>query len=620
MASPARKRRPSSFRGSYSDDVHVSAKEIATDVLRSLGFGDDVVSQLLGRVSIAGPTEPFLPCVFRVTDAMTALQLSVASLANLWGLRRNGYLQDVRVSTETASMQFFSAFSFEISARKMFPNLPGPEDRPLLWREWTPSLTGFAEPDVTARFGSVYWQLWETGDGRYVFLSPFINPYPPEKLLELVGFQQPEIPRFFSLLEKDEGIPEALEAMRRALKRIPSAMDLEKAMFKEKAGGCWAIKTLDEFLDGDQGVWSAAHDQIHVEQVGTDKWGPAGFGEPVKEGEGLYKGIKVVEMTRIVMGPVISSFLANMGADVVRIASETVNEMPNWNFTQTTNKRCIALNLKDPKDKAVMDRLLDEADVVLQNNAYGAVERLGYGFDDLCKRFANRKKGFVYCEGNSLGFTGPWASSGGFDQVGQICSGAAFAMGREVHGHGEGAGPAGVKPHFFPSTICDATTGMSGAVGLHAALYRRATEGGSYRVRVALARSGMFYQELGMYQSKALRKKARFFGVMDAFFQYHEALRDTMPHLFSDEHWMRFRDSPFGGVPLRIVRPAFSLSRNPVAVRIQPRPLGYDSTPASRIAMRGELRWLDEQARDVERDGDEWWFRTVEGGADSAKL
>lgn len=94
-----------------------------------------------------------------------------------------------------------------------------------------------------------------------------------------------------------------------------------------------------------------------------------------------------------------------------------------------------------------------------------------------------------------------------FCTVGQICSGAAVAMGREVHGDSRDGKPNGVKPWFFPGTMCDATTGVSGATGLHAAIHRRAVEGGSYRVRVALARTGMFYQEVGMYESKELRKK-----------------------------------------------------------------------------------------------------------------
>lgn len=172
--------------------------------------------------------------------------------------------------------------------------------------------------------------------------------------------------------------------------------------------------------------------------------------------------------------------------------------MPNWNFTQTPNKLCLSLDLKQQADREVFDSLLDDADVFVQNNAYGAVERLGYGFDALCERFKGRKKGFIYAEGNTMGFEGPWAPTGGFEQVGQICSGAALSMGQAVHDDPE----LTAKPWFAPQTMCDATTGMSGALGVHAALLRRAKEGGSYRVRVALARTGMWYQELGMYSKE----------------------------------------------------------------------------------------------------------------------
>lgn len=378
-----------------------------------------------------------------------------------------------------------------------------------MWREGTRAATGFPPADAVVRFVQSYGHLYETGDRRWVFISALVNAYPPDQLLKLVGFTEEEIPKLMEILATKDDLTDSFNAFKTAIRRNPSNLDLERQMFEKKAGGCWAIKSLDEFLDSEQGDWSRTHDQIHIDKV--EGWAPVGFGEQLKDGEGIYAGIKVVEMTRIVMGPVISSFVAGMGGDVVRIMSSTVNELPYWDFTQTTNKRCVSLDLKKPEDKAVMDKLLDEADVVLQNNSYGAVERLGYGFEALCERFKGRKKGFIYAEGNTMGFTGTWASSGGFETVGQIVSGVSLAMGREVHHDGQPTSSLEeIKPWFFPGTMCDATTGMSGAVGLHAALYRRATEGGSYRVRVALARTGMFYQEIGMYAGKELRR-----GLMD---------------------------------------------------------------------------------------------------------
>jgi hypothetical protein len=190
--------------------------------------------------------------------------------------------------------------SWEWSGRNFFPQYQGGDPaKPLVWREGTPALTGFPQPDELARFGRIYWNLFECADHRYVFLTPFINPYPPEKLLQFAGMTHANVPRFLSLLQKDDDFPEALQMMKDAVKNVPSAIELEKIMFKEKAGGCWAVKTMDEFLEADQGDWCRSQDQIHIDKV--EGWAPAGFGDPLAPGESIYKGLKVVEMTRIVM-------------------------------------------------------------------------------------------------------------------------------------------------------------------------------------------------------------------------------------------------------------------------------------------------------------------------------
>lgn len=109
--------------------------------------------------------------------------------------------------------------------------------------------------------------------------------------------------------------------------------------------------------------------------------------------------------------------------------------------------------------------------------------------------------------------------------------------------------------------------------------------------------------------------KTRYMGVMDAFYNYHESMREKLPHLFTDKHWMTFTDSRFvGNVPLRIPRPAYSLSLTPPKIRIQPRPLGFDSTKESKIFVPGPLKWVSglEDVKPVEEK--EFYFKTVEGG------
>lgn len=461
-------------------------------------------------------------------------------------------------------------------------------------------------------------------------LSATVNPRPPEQLLSHLNFTPAQSRHLLTLFDSPSTNAEAVNLLNETIKTVPSALDKEREIFEAKAGGAWAFRTLDEFLESEQGVWCKKNGQISVEQVGKEVWGPVGFGEAVEEGQGVYKGIKVVEMTRVVMGPVITTTIAGLGADVVRIHSASINESPSFNFTQTLNKRCLTLDLKNSADKAAMDKLLEDVDIFVQNNSYGAVERLGYGFEDLLEKLKHRKKGFIYCEGSTVGFEGSWASLGGFDTVGQVSSGLALAMGREIHNHdASSTSPIGVKPWVYPGTICDTVTGLSAAVGMHAALLRRAKEGGSYRIRVALARTGVFFQELGMYQDKQLRRKVmngripylepladpttRFFGVMDSTYNFHEMMREQLPELFTDAHWMTFKDSLFGGVPLRIARPALQMSRNPFRIMLQPRPLGYDSTRESAIYDGPTPRWATREMVDVELDSGEGKFRTKSG-------
>lgn len=303
----------SDFSGAYGDDLHVSVQKIAAELLSSLGFdGPALLNE--ANLQLSGSREPFLPCPLRVTDGMTALHVAIAVLSDLFAQARSPKAQNQRIAidVDTATMQFFSCMAFEWFARPGFPSLSGGPEKPLMWREATPAQQGFPQVDAAKRFGDIYWQLYQCGDGRWVFLSPYVNPYPVDGLLKLVGFNDSEVPEFMKLLEKEENTDRAIAMMQTACRRVPSARALEKEMFEKKAGGCWAIKSLPEFLDSEQGEWCRNKGQIHIDKV--DGWEPAGFGEDLKEGDGPYKGLKVVEITRIVMGVGCFLWFAMMNA------------------------------------------------------------------------------------------------------------------------------------------------------------------------------------------------------------------------------------------------------------------------------------------------------------------
>lgn len=147
-------------------------QEIALDVLLSLGFSRETVARILDRITVTGSSEPLLPCVFRITDSATAMHVCLAVLANLYGLERQGYLQDGTVDADNASLMFCLSTAWEWYGRQLFPGkLEGPKEKPLFYSDGIPALSGFPPQTGVTRFLAAYRQVFETGDKRYLFVS-----------------------------------------------------------------------------------------------------------------------------------------------------------------------------------------------------------------------------------------------------------------------------------------------------------------------------------------------------------------------------------------------------------------------------------------------------------------
>ncbi|MGH8334338.1 MAG: CoA transferase, partial [Pseudomonas sp.] len=133
-------------------------------------------------------------------------------------------------------------------------------------------------------------------------------------------------------------------------------------------------------------------------------------------------GIKVLDLTRVLAGPIASRFLAGLGADVLRIDPPTWNE-PGVVPEVTLGKRCARLDLHDKTDRAVFESLLKDADILLHGYRADALERLGYSV-------AEREKlapGLIDVSLNAYGWSGPWQNRRGFDSLVQMSSGIADA-------------------------------------------------------------------------------------------------------------------------------------------------------------------------------------------------
>ncbi|WP_233155069.1 CaiB/BaiF CoA transferase family protein [Sedimentitalea arenosa] len=205
-------------------------------------------------------------------------------------------------------------------------------------------------------------------------------------------------------------------------------------------------------------------------------------------GQGPLAGMKVIELAHIMAGPACGMMLADMGADVIKVEKPDGDDSrrflpPDINgesaayMMMNRNKRGIALNLKTPDAIEVLRKLLDSADVVIENYRHDTMERLGLGYETLRK--TNPK--LVYCAVSGFGRTGPYAERGGFDLIAQGMSGLMSIT-------GEGPGRPPVKPG---APIADITAGFLAALGCVAAYSHARATGQGQMVDTSLFEAGI---------------------------------------------------------------------------------------------------------------------------------
>jgi crotonobetainyl-CoA:carnitine CoA-transferase CaiB-like acyl-CoA transferase len=204
---------------------------------------------------------------------------------------------------------------------------------------------------------------------------------------------------------------------------------------------------------------------------------------------GPLQGVKVVELAHIMAGPVCGLMLADLGADVVKVekvpgGDDTRRMIPPEQGGESSafmmvnrNKRGIALNLKDPEGVKALRRLLETADVVVENYRKGTMERLGLGYDAL----KEINPGLVYVELSGFGRSGPYAERGGFDLIAQGMSGL-----MSITGEGHGRPPVKVG-----APVSDIVCGILGALGAASALVARQATGQGQRVDTSLFEAGI---------------------------------------------------------------------------------------------------------------------------------
>lgn len=208
---------------------------------------------------------------------------------------------------------------------------------------------------------------------------------------------------------------------------------------------------------------------------------------------GALNGLRVIDCTHVIAGAWCSLLLADLGADVVKIeplTGETTRGRPDSAFKPfdfvNRNKRVINVDWSQPKGAAVIRRLVETADVFVENFRPGALARQGLGYDDL----SEIKPDLIYCSISGFGQTGPYRNRGGFDLIAQAMSGIMSFTG-EIGSETPVA--AGVP-------LSDLNAGVFGALGVLAALNHRHQTGEGQYVETSLLEAAMAYTvwETGM--------------------------------------------------------------------------------------------------------------------------
>jgi crotonobetainyl-CoA:carnitine CoA-transferase CaiB-like acyl-CoA transferase len=194
-------------------------------------------------------------------------------------------------------------------------------------------------------------------------------------------------------------------------------------------------------------------------------------------------GVKVIDLSRVLSGPYCTQILGDHGAEIIKVEPPQGDETRNWGPPYhergsayfdgvNRNKKCIALDLRRKEARQILFRLLEDADVLIENFKTGTLEKWGIGFEEvLQKKFPH----LIHCRVTGFGSTGPFAGFPGYDAVAQATSGLLSVNGDPDR-----------PPVRIGVPIVDLTTGMNAVIGILMALFERNTSGQGQSLEVSL--------------------------------------------------------------------------------------------------------------------------------------
>ena len=457
-----------------------SPREILSDIWTSAG-GDPPA---LDTVTLTGD-EPQLPSSFRVAAAAQAsIAATGLAAAQVWKLR-SGQSQDVAVDMRHAVVECRSERYLRVDGKP-----PGPA--------W----------DAIAG-------IYKTGDGRFVRLH---TNFPHHR---------------YAVCKVLNCKPERDEVQAALMQR--DGETFETAAY---AGGCVValMRSREEWQAVPHAKALAELPLIRIEKIGD------AAPKPWPKGDRPLSGVRVLDLSRVIAGPVAGRTLAVHGADVMLISSPNLPAIRWLTIDTGRGKLTSFVDLKSEQGRDVLRGLLAQADIFSQGYRPTSIAALGFSPEDA----ARINPGIVYVSLSAYGHAGPstspWAGRRGFDSLVQTATGF-------NHAEGQAAGVDG--PKELPAQMLDHATGYMMAFGAMMAKARQSSEGGSWHVRVSLAQTGRWLWNFGR--------------VADGFKTEDLKGESVVPFI---------EEVPSGFGPLRSVRHAAMLSKTPASWARPAMPLG----------------------------------------------
>lgn len=403
-----------------------AAMQSPSDILKDIWTSGGGDAAALERVRLTGE-EPQIPSSFRVAVAgQTTIAAAGLAAAEIWRLR-SGQAQDVSVDMRHAVAECRSERYLRL------------DDKP--------------PPPAWDAIAGVY----KTGDNRFVRCHTNFRHH-RDAVCKVLACE-PEREKVQAALMQWKG------------------EDFETAAYA--AGGVVALmRSYDEWSALPQARALAQLPLISIEKIGE---------APPKswpKGDRPLAGLRVLDLSRVIAGPVAGRTLAAHGADVLLVSGPELPAIPWLTIDTGRGKLTTFIELKSEAGRAQIRELLKETDIFSQGYRPHALAALGFTPEEV----ANINPGIVYVTLSAYGHAGPWAERRGFDSLVQTTTGF-------NHAEGQAAGIDG--PRELPAQMLDHATGYLMAFGAMMAKARQAREGGSWHVRVSLAQTGRWLWNLG---------------------------------------------------------------------------------------------------------------------------